>query len=146
MSESRLRKGGGRELVEIDLLEISATSKPMHAATRALSWKNVDVDPQLVRQERDRMLALLTAEDDLAALEAQAKQLGVGEMPARRSRSGSRRSRADDAPAPTARRLRGPRLWSRIPAADRALPLASRDAPHFAQRWRHSSSRAPADA
>ena len=40
VSESRPRKGGGRVLTEIDLLEISATSTPMHPATRALNWKS----------------------------------------------------------------------------------------------------------
>jgi HK97 family phage prohead protease len=40
ISEDRPRKGGGRTLVEIDLLEITATSVPMHPATRALSWKS----------------------------------------------------------------------------------------------------------
>jgi HK97 family phage prohead protease len=39
MSEGRPRKGGGQFITEIDLLEISATSTPMHPATRALSWK-----------------------------------------------------------------------------------------------------------
>ena len=39
MSESRPREGG-RELVEIDLLEVSVTSTPMHPSTRALSWKS----------------------------------------------------------------------------------------------------------
>lgn len=39
-AESRPRKGGGRVLTEIDLLEVSATSTPMHAATRALAWKS----------------------------------------------------------------------------------------------------------
>jgi phage head maturation protease len=38
-SESYPRKGGGRVLTEIDLLEVSATSKPMNATTRARSWK-----------------------------------------------------------------------------------------------------------
>ena len=37
VAESRPRKGGGRHLLEIDLLEISATSTP---AARALSWKS----------------------------------------------------------------------------------------------------------
>jgi hypothetical protein len=37
---SRPRKGGGRVLYDIDLLEISITSKPMHAATRVLSSKD----------------------------------------------------------------------------------------------------------
>jgi len=38
MAESRPRKGGGRVLTEIDLLEVSITSKPMHPSTRALGW------------------------------------------------------------------------------------------------------------
>jgi uncharacterized protein len=45
MSESRSRPGGGRVLTEIDLIEVSATSTPMHPATRAISWKTAfDVD------------------------------------------------------------------------------------------------------
>lgn len=42
MSESRPRKSGGRGriLYEIDLLEISATSTPMHPSARALDWKS----------------------------------------------------------------------------------------------------------
>jgi HK97 family phage prohead protease len=40
LSQSRPRGRGGREIYEIDLLEISATVKPMHPATRALSWKS----------------------------------------------------------------------------------------------------------
>ena len=37
---------GGRRLVEIDLLEVSITSKPMHPSTRAVSWKGApDPDP-----------------------------------------------------------------------------------------------------
>jgi phage head maturation protease len=45
MSESRPRPGGGRVLTEIDLIEVSATSTPMHPATRAISWKTAfDVD------------------------------------------------------------------------------------------------------
>jgi HK97 family phage prohead protease len=46
MSESRPRPGGGRELTEIDLLEVSATSTPMHPATRALSWKAATADAE----------------------------------------------------------------------------------------------------
>jgi len=34
MAESRPRKGGGRVLTEIDLLEVSITSKPMYPSTR----------------------------------------------------------------------------------------------------------------
>jgi uncharacterized protein len=40
MSESKPRKGGGRILTEIDLIEISVTAKPANASTRALSWKS----------------------------------------------------------------------------------------------------------
>jgi HK97 family phage prohead protease len=39
---------GGRVLVEVDLLEVSATSTPMHPATRALSWKSEDAFRQAV--------------------------------------------------------------------------------------------------
>jgi HK97 family phage prohead protease len=39
-AESRPRKGGGRVLTEIDLLEISATSRPIHPDTRVLSMKS----------------------------------------------------------------------------------------------------------
>lgn len=39
MGKSRSR-GNGREWFEIDLLEVSATSRPMHPQTRALSWKS----------------------------------------------------------------------------------------------------------
>jgi HK97 family phage prohead protease len=41
-SQSRPRKGSGRVLFEIDLLEISITSKPMHPSTRALNWKDAE--------------------------------------------------------------------------------------------------------
>jgi hypothetical protein len=39
MAKSEPRPGGGRRLTEIDLLEISITSRPMNASTRALNWK-----------------------------------------------------------------------------------------------------------
>jgi len=39
--ESRRRKGGkGKEIYEVDLLEISATSTPAHPSARVLSWKS----------------------------------------------------------------------------------------------------------
>jgi hypothetical protein len=44
MSESRPRKGGGRTLTEIDLLEISATVRPMHPSARVLDWKSAGRD------------------------------------------------------------------------------------------------------
>jgi HK97 family phage prohead protease len=60
-AESRPRKGGGRTLTSIDLLEISVTSRPMHPATRALSWKAADPDREAVRQEfEDAMTRLIT--------------------------------------------------------------------------------------
>lgn len=40
MAESEARKGGGRRITEIDLLEITVTSRPMHPSTRALGWKS----------------------------------------------------------------------------------------------------------
>jgi HK97 family phage prohead protease len=55
VSKDRRRKGGGRELYEIDLLEISATSKPMHPATRALSWKSADGSEPLDDSDLDAM-------------------------------------------------------------------------------------------
>ena len=48
------RENGGRVLVKVDLLEISATSTPMHPATRALSWKCEDASI------REAMRAILT--------------------------------------------------------------------------------------
>jgi HK97 family phage prohead protease len=52
MAKERPRADGGRELVEIDLLEISITSKPMNAATRALSWKSAAASDQRERASR----------------------------------------------------------------------------------------------
>jgi len=40
LAESKAQRGGGRRIVEIDLFEISVTSKPMHPSTRALGWKS----------------------------------------------------------------------------------------------------------
>jgi HK97 family phage prohead protease len=81
VSEDRRRVGGGRELYEIDLLEITATSKPMHPATRALSWKSANVGLD------ERTLSYLTgpilAEDQpptLEELEAKAKALGIDDI------------------------------------------------------------------
>jgi hypothetical protein len=72
MAESVPRKGGGREIVSIDLLEISATSTPMHPDTRALSWKAVFADaiPSEADQRRRLASLLLTAEQerDIASL------------------------------------------------------------------------------
>ena len=54
MAKSQPRKGGGRTITEIDLLEISATSTPMHPATRALSWKSAtssfDEEFQMIKE------------------------------------------------------------------------------------------------
>ena len=56
MSEGRSREGGGRIITEVDLLEISATSTPMHPATRALSWKSAD-DTTRLREQFDGVLS-----------------------------------------------------------------------------------------
>jgi HK97 family phage prohead protease len=44
MSKSKPREGGGRTLTEIDLLEISATSTPMHPSARVFDWKSAGND------------------------------------------------------------------------------------------------------
>jgi HK97 family phage prohead protease len=41
-TKSRPREGGGRELLEIDLLEISVVATPAHPHTRTLDWKAAD--------------------------------------------------------------------------------------------------------
>jgi HK97 family phage prohead protease len=40
MADHKPRKGGGRILTSIDLLEISLTATPVHQATRTLGWKS----------------------------------------------------------------------------------------------------------
>jgi uncharacterized protein len=80
MSEATTREGGGRTITAVDLLEISITSKPMHPATRATSWKSAD---HAVRQQaRDAMLACLRGatpkrpdEMSLAELKAYGEEL-----------------------------------------------------------------------
>jgi HK97 family phage prohead protease len=67
MSESQPRPGGGRRLTEIDLLEVSITSKPMHASTRALSWKAATADaeiPSEADQRRRVARLMLTPEQE----------------------------------------------------------------------------------
>ena len=41
-TKSRPREGGGRDLLVIDLLEVSVVTKPMHPATRTLGWKSAE--------------------------------------------------------------------------------------------------------
>ena len=55
-TKSRPREGGGRELLEIDLLEVSVVSTPMHPDTRALSWKTAD-QHGMGESEFDAMIA-----------------------------------------------------------------------------------------
>ncbi len=66
LSESRARKGGGRELTEVDLLEISYTSKPMHPLTRATGWKSATDDelPSEADQRRRAARLMLTPEQE----------------------------------------------------------------------------------
>ena len=54
--ESRARKGGGREIYEVDLLEISATSTPAHPSARVLGWKSTD-GPDLDSMSDDELKA-----------------------------------------------------------------------------------------
>ncbi len=54
MSESRRRKGGGREIYEVDLLEVSATATPVHPSARVLSWKSAaTIEEMLTESERE---------------------------------------------------------------------------------------------
>ena len=41
IDKSRPSKGGGDHLLVVDLLEVSATSTPMHAATKVTDWKSM---------------------------------------------------------------------------------------------------------
>lgn len=77
MSESRPRKGGGRELTSIDLLEISITSKPMHPATRATSWK-------AAREETDDLGFTMPTD---AEIRKRATELEVAELAAKATKS-----------------------------------------------------------
>jgi HK97 family phage prohead protease len=63
MAESRARKGGCRELFEIDLLEISFTTKPVNGATKVLGWKSMpEIDAAAVADEHyEAMLKNLAA-------------------------------------------------------------------------------------
>jgi hypothetical protein len=75
MSESQPRPGGGRVLTEVDLIEVSATSTPMHPSTRALSWKTaLDVDVPTEADQRRRLARLMPCDQasdrDLAAIKA----------------------------------------------------------------------------
>lgn len=40
LAESQARKGGGRTITEVDLLEVSITATPVHQSTRTLGWKS----------------------------------------------------------------------------------------------------------
>jgi HK97 family phage prohead protease len=64
MSESRARPGGGRVLTEVDLIEVSATSTPMHPATRAISWKSAfDVDVPSDADQKARFAMLMFTDE-----------------------------------------------------------------------------------
>ncbi|MGZ5308655.1 MAG: HK97 family phage prohead protease, partial [Solirubrobacterales bacterium] len=47
VKRSRKRKGGGRDLLELDVFEVSATPSPMNNRTRVLSTKSMAGDPDL---------------------------------------------------------------------------------------------------
>jgi len=66
-------KDGGRAMDQIDLLEISWTPRPMHPATRALSWKSTSpVDPFL-----ETAADLLGAKDRPASVKAATPPLRI---------------------------------------------------------------------
>ena len=70
MSESRARPGGGREIIEIDLLEISYTSTPMNANTRALSWKSAHASDPGLEQDWRAITAAFNRPREEAEMEA----------------------------------------------------------------------------
>jgi uncharacterized protein len=76
MAKSRARGGGGRVLVEIDLLEVSATSKPMHPAARALSWKSAGRGLDLERVRNEAYESMIRALTDLGEDEAVRRKSG----------------------------------------------------------------------
>jgi HK97 family phage prohead protease len=83
MSESRPRKGGGRTLTEVDLLEVSITSTPTHPATRATSWKSAAnseyEDPATVERKR---ISDLSVEELQVHGDALLKSVGIDPRPA----------------------------------------------------------------
>ncbi len=56
--KSRPRKGAGRHILEIDLLEVSAVTRPAHAATQALSWKTARDHPRVTKVTEEEILAV----------------------------------------------------------------------------------------
>ena len=58
MAKSTPRDGGGKVLHEIDLLEISFTSTPMHPAARAVSWKSAGLADDSMALALNRAYAL----------------------------------------------------------------------------------------
>jgi phage head maturation protease len=57
------RPGGGREITQLDVFEITATTAPMNNGTRVLSTKALDELDHVRTKARDDMLQLLTAAD-----------------------------------------------------------------------------------
>lgn len=64
MAKSKPRKGGGRTLTEIDLLEVSATSTPMHPSARVLDWKSAALE---WTEADSQKIARLFREDTVAS-------------------------------------------------------------------------------
>lgn len=74
---SRPRRGKGRDLLQLDLFEISATATPMVFESRVLDTKAAE--PGVAAETR----ALLTGAPSAAALEARAKAVGIETRPLR---------------------------------------------------------------
>ena len=55
------RPGGGREITQLDVFEITATTAPMNNGTRVLSTKALDELDHVPTKARDDMLELLSA-------------------------------------------------------------------------------------
>ena len=70
-------KDGGRGLSEVDLLEVSITSTPMHPSTRALSWKSAEDQNTF----REQAAAILNPPESPAAEAKAVKPLRIASFP-----------------------------------------------------------------
>ena len=96
--KSREREGGGSELQVIDLLEVSATSTPMHGATRVTSWKSATGVDDLTDEElRERSMA--AAASAIAGTVPKRRMSEEDEALVERSRAEYRAARAAEAAA-----------------------------------------------
>jgi hypothetical protein len=80
-TKSRKRSDGGRELLELDIFEISITPSPMNNRTRVLSTKSLDIAPELIGTAWDPLMA---TDEDPAVLIAEGKKVLVARQKAMR--------------------------------------------------------------